>query len=606
MTQDNNISAFSFYNEAPEEGVLVVSVYINGDLLDSKYMLTSVWIRKEINKIGKAELVFRAWSTIEAGENTDSDEPEFTPGNSIRIEAGYLNSAPEESIFEGIIIAQQLDLELRGETTFKIECRDYLYPSTVFPKTSIYTNTDNQTVINTITGNYPPIQATVGTTSTTYDNITQYEVSDWDFMLERARLSGFFIITEGQQTTIDKPDVTADTVYTFTMDENIVDMKGKLQASKQLSKVNVFAWNSKEQKLVSISVDTNSVTNNNQGDLSPEELAEKMGNNELTLQTSEYIDDDSLQQWATAKLLENILKRVKGEVVCKGTAAITAGCMVEIQKVNKHLDGNAFCGAVEHEIKDGNWQTTTYMGYEEEKENTGSSDKKKSNTISGLQIGKVSQIEEDPSKEYNIQVEVPLFKSSEINKIWARMATFWASNQYGSFFIPDVGDEVVLGFFDNDPGKPVILGSLYSSNQSPATEIEKENNTRSIVTKSKLKLQFDEEKKVITLQTPGNNTIEINDDGKSITLTDQNSNKIAMTESGISIESAKSLSLKAQTEISIQAGTELKLKGTSAVNIQGANIEAKADVAFTGKGSASAELSAGGQTIVKGAMVMIN
>ena len=79
-----------------------------------------------------------------------------------------------------------------------------------------------------------------------------------------------------------------------------------------------------------------------------------------------------------------------------------------------------------------------------------------------------------------------------------------------------------------------------------------------------------------------------------------------MTESGISIESAKSLSLKAQTEISIQAGTELKLKGTSAVNIQGANIEAKADVAFTGKGSASAELSAGGQTIVKGAMVMIN
>lgn len=607
MEQSKELSAFSFYNEEPGEGVIVVAVYINGNELDSKYMLSSVWIRKEINKIGKAELVFKAWSTIEAGENTDSDDDVFTPGNSIRIEAGYLNSVPEESIFEGIIIAQQLDLELRGETTFKIECRDYLYPSTMSPKTSIYTNVNNQKVINTIIGNYRPIQATVGTTSTTYDNITQYEVTDWDFMLKMARLSGFFIITEGQQTTIDKPDVIADSVYTFTMDENIVDMKGKLQASKQLSKVNVFAWNSKEQKLVSISVDSSSVTKNNQGDLSPEELAEKMGDNELTLQTSEYIDDDSLQQLATAKLLESILQRVKGEVICKGTAAITAGCTVEIQKVNKHLDGNAFCGAVEHEIKDGNWQTTACMGYEEDKENNNSSSpKNNSNTISGLQIGKVSQIEEDPSKEYNIQVEVPLFKSSEINKIWARLATFWASNQYGSFFIPDVGDEVVLGFFDNDPGKPVILGSLYSSNQSPAAEIEKENNTRSIVTKSRLKLQFDEEKKVITLQTPGKNSIEISDDGKGITLTDQNSNKIAMTENGISIESAKSISLKAKTDISIQAGTELKLKGTSAVTIQGANIEAKADVAFTGKGSASAELSAGGQTVVKGAMVMIN
>ena len=50
----------------------------------------------------------------------------------------------------------------------------------------------------------------------------------------------------------------------------------------------------------------------------------------------------------------------------------------------------------------------------------------------------------------------------------------------------------------------------------------------------------------------------------------------------------------------------MAIKGPSAVNIQGANIEAKADIAFTGKGSASAELSAGGQTVVKGAMVMIN
>lgn len=596
------LTAFSFYSETPEEGVLVVSVYINGEILDSRYMLSSVWVRKEVNKIGKAEVVFGAWSTIESGENTDSDNDEFTPGNSIRIEAGYLNSTQEESIFEGIIVSQQLDLELQGETTIKIECRDYLYPATMVTKTSIYTNTDNQSIINTIIGNYQPIQATVGSTSTTYDNIVQYKTTDWDFILEQARLNGFFILTEGQQTTIDKPDIDASAVYTFIMDDNIVDVKGKLQASRQLSKVQVLAWNSKEQKLVSVVVDNSVIKNNDQGDLSPEELAQKMGDTELTLQTSEYIDDDSLEEWATSQLIESTLQRVNGEISCRGTAEIKAGCMVEIQNVNKHLNGNAFCGAVEHEIKEGNWLTKACMGHKEEDKEKN----KKTNTISGIQIGKVSQIEEDPSKEYNIQVEMPLFKSSEINKIWARLATFWASNQYGSFFIPDVGDEVVIGFFDNDPGKPVILGSVYSSNQAPANEIEKDNKIRSITTKSKLKLEFDEEKKIITLETPGNNSIEMNDDGKSITLTDQNNNKIAMTESGISIESSKSLTLKAKTDISIEAGTEVTIKGPSAVNIQGANIEAKADIAFTGKGSASAELSAGGQTVVKGAMVMIN
>lgn len=611
MSQSSGFTAFSVYDEQPGEGVLTVAIYINGNQLDSKYRLSSVWVRKEVNKIGKAELTFKAWSTIESGEDTDSDNEEFTPGNSIRIEAGYLNTTTEASIFEGIIISQQLEIELKGEATLKIECRDYFYPATIVPKTTVFSNVSDQKVITTIAGNYQPVSATIGSTSTTHTELPQYNTSDWDFMLQRARISGFCIITEGKEATIDEPDVSASPVYTFSFGDNIIGIKGKMQASKQLSKVQVLAWNSKEQKLVSVSVDNNTVTDNDQGDLTADELAEKIGSNELTLQTSEYIDDDSLKKWGAAKLLEETLKRVQGDISCKGTAVITAGCMVSIENVSKHMDGKAFCGAVEHEIKDGSWQTTASMGYQDENttgaagsKNTESNDN--SNKISGLQIGKVAQIEEDPSKEYNIQVEIPLFKSDEVNKVWARLATFWASKQYGAFFIPDVGDEVVIGFFDNDPGKPVVLGSVYSSNQAPANTIEKENKIRSIVTKSKLKLEFDEDKKVITLQTPGNNSLVISDDGKSITLTDQNSNKIAMTTSGISIESSKSLTLKAQTNISIEAGTEVAIKGPSAVNIQGANIEAKADIAFTGKGSASAELSAGGQTVVKGAMVMIN
>ncbi len=133
MSQSNGFTAFSVYDEQPGEGVLSVTIYINGNQLDSKYRLSSVWVRKEVNKIGKAELVFKAWSTIESGEDTDGDNAEFTPGNSIRIEAGYLNTTPEASIFEGIIISQELEIELQGEATLKLECRDYFYPATLVP-----------------------------------------------------------------------------------------------------------------------------------------------------------------------------------------------------------------------------------------------------------------------------------------------------------------------------------------------------------------------------------------------------------------------------------------------------------------------------------------
>lgn len=606
MNLGNNISAFSFYDEEPEEGLISATIYINGNELDAKYMLTSIWVRKEVNKIGKAEVHFKAWSSLPKDDEPDSDDEVFNPGNSIRIEVGYLNSTPEESVFEGVIVAQQLDLELDGDMSFKVECRDYLYTSTIVPRTAIYSDITNSDLISTLIAKYSPIKATIGSTSTTYENLTQYEISDWDFILERARLSGFFIVTEGKETKIDKPNTSSESVHTLTLDKNIIDMKGKLQASKQLSKVEVFAWNSKEQKLVTASATTDTVSGNDQGEISANDLAEKLGSNELVLQTSEYIDDDSLQKWAEAKLLESTLQRVKGTIVCKGTANVKAGCIVKIENVNTHLNGEAFCGAVEHEVKDGMWKTTVCMGFDEGDKNKSDTPKKTSNSIRGLQIGKVAKIEEDPRNEYNIQVEIPLFTSTEINKVWARLSTFWASDKYGSFFIPDVGDEVVLGFFDNDPGKPVILGSLYSSKLKPVAEITKDNFIKSIVTKSQLKLQFDEDKKVITLETPGKNKIIIDDDKKGISLLDQNSNKIVMSDSGISIESAKSITIKAQTDINIQAGTELNLKGTSAVNIKGTNIEAKADVAFTGKGSASAELSAGGQTVVKGAMVMIN
>ena len=65
------------------------------------------------------------------------------------------------------------------------------------------------------------------------------------------------------------------------------------------------------------------------------------------------------------------------------------------------------------------------------------------------------------------------------------------------------------------------------------------NNTKAIVTREKMRIEFNEEKKVITISTPGKNTVEISDDDKHIKLTDQNKNEIVMNSSGISLSSAK-------------------------------------------------------------------
>ena len=78
------------------------------------------------------------------------------------------------------------------------------------------------------------------------------------------------------------------------------------------------------------------------------------------------------------------------------------------------------------------------------------------------------------------------------------------------------------------PGHPVILGGVYGEKHKPPYEYEAKNNTKAIVTREKMRIEFNEEKKVITFSTPGKNTVEISDDDKHIKLTDQNKNEIVM------------------------------------------------------------------------------
>jgi Uncharacterized protein conserved in bacteria len=288
-----------------------------------------------------------------------------------------------------------------------------------------------------------------------------------------------------------------------------------------------------------------------------------------------------------------------------------------------------------HEIKEGEWFTTAGLGIPnsvitEKQDVMSPAASGLLPGIQGLHIGKVMKIDSDPTSEYKIQVEIPALDSENKN-VWARLSNFWSSDKYGAFFIPDIGDEVVLGFFNADPCHAVILGSLYSSKQTPPYEPEKENDIRAIVTKyrlsesrgkarfdyaerevfgpkpkSKMKIEFKEKDKIITIDTPGKNKIVISDKDKSITLEDETKNKIEMSPSGILISSEKEITLKAKTNIIMDAGAAIKQTAKANIEMKGLNIEANAKASLTVKGNAKAEISAAGNTIVKGAMVMIN
>ena len=142
---------------------------------------------------------------------------------------------------------------------------------------------------------------------------------------------------------------------------------------------------------------------------------------------------------------------------------------------------------------------------------------------------------------------------------------------------------MVVGFLGDDPRCPVVLGMCHSS-AKPAPEPGKDaNHRKGYVSREKLKLTFDDEKKIILFETPGGNKLTLSEEEKGIVIEDQNGNKITLDDSGIKVESVKDLMLKASKDM----------------NAEGMNIEVKAQTGFKASGTASAEVS-GASTTIKG------
>jgi uncharacterized protein involved in type VI secretion and phage assembly len=245
--------------------------------------------------------------------------------------------------------------------------------------------------------------------------------------------------------------------------------------------------------------------------------------------------------------------------------------------VNREIDAEILLITQEvHKIENGCWKTQYTFGLESERsftENTTSGINNsqaqigQSNSINGLQIGIVTQIEEDPNNQFRVKVRMPML-SENGEGVWARLATLNASTEMGSYFIPSVDDEVIVGCLGNNPDTPIILGSLYSSSHAMPFPIAQENYLKGFVTKEGTKIMMDDEKKSIELSTKKGNKLTISDDLKGFVIEDENKNKITLNDQGITIESCKDFNIKAKGNIKVE-GMQIAQEASAKMDLKG-------------------------------------
>ncbi|TPN83950.1 type VI secretion system tip protein VgrG [Aquimarina algicola] len=595
--KDREIPVESSYN------VATFDILIDGQVVDQGYQVLSISTTKEINRIPTAKIVLKDGDASEE-TFTISEEEEFIPGKSITIKIG--RDSENQQLFKGVIIKHAIKVIEGGETRLILDCRDEAVKMTIGRHNYYYEESRDSEIMEEVIGRYSGLTNDVEATSISHLEMVQYHATDWDFLLMRAEANAKLVIVDDGTVSIKSPDTSSEAAVAVLFGSTLLDFEAEMDARYQWNSVEAKSWDYGGQEMFEHVTD--SVPIDELGDVNGEELAASISPDRLELRHSGQAIAEELQEWTKSTMQKSRLSKIRGRAKFIGFGDIKPGQLIDLQGLGTRFTGKAYVSAVRQDVYNGSWYTQVQFGLKPDcfsHVNKDIVDVQASGlvpAINGIQIGKVVQLQDDPEGENRILVRLPIIDNSA-RGVWARVATLDAGSAdggvagRGSFFLPEIEDEVIVGFINDDPRDAVILGMLHSSAKPAPLEAEDVNHEKGFVTRSGMRLLFHDETKTITIDTPAGNSITLDEDTTSITIKDQNDNEAIMNPEGIALSSPGDIKIEASGNIDIKAGMNMTLEATQ--------ISAKASASMEVKG-ASTSVSADGITEVKGSLVNIN
>lgn len=163
----------------------------------------------------------------------------------------------------------------------------------------------------------------------------------------------------------------------------------------------------------------------------------------------------------------------------------------------------------------------------------------------------------DPDNQGRVKVKLPWTPDDGGGyEVWARLAVLMAGASRGTWFIPDVGDEVLVLFEGGDARRPYVVGALWNGSDSPPETMDGAGNNykKSIVSRRDIRITLDdtEGQEAVTIKTP-QQSIEIKDGGRSVEIKDANGNSVKLDSSGMTVIASAQVKVQAST-MQVDAG----------------------------------------------------
>lgn len=579
-------------------------VKINGTALSTDIMsrLISAEVEQNILLPSMFSLVFDNKAMQGSGITVKVSDP-------VEVSMGQKTTQP---LLKGEVTAIELDQLGNGTTVFIIRGYDKLHRLQRGQKTRTFKDVTLSDLVSKLAGE-AGLSADAESTTPTYKYVMQNNETNYEFLQRRAFRLGMELFADDTKLKLRKPP--KDEGVELIWSQNLTRVYARKSGYDPVDGAIVRGWDVLKKEAI---VGTHD--------------GEK---GKFNASKNSAVYWTVTNQGEAEKVAKSIVEDAAGhsdylEAFCLGDGELKPGKKVTIKKVDENFSGKYYISAARHIYNRGSYTTELYCTGRHPATMVSLTDQadavNQNPVVPGFVVGIVTNNKDDEGKMDRVKVKFPTLpqdNGKDIESDWARLALPMAGNDRGFFCLPEVNDEVLVGFVNGDINQPYVVGALWNGKDKPHTLHTQEDavagdgkvNIRRFKTRVGHTLTFNDspdKPRIEIIDKTTKNKIVIDSKENLITVYSEKDilieakETITMKAKNVKINTTESIASSAQKDFTVDAKSNVTMKATAKVDIKGTGGADFAGATVNVKGDGKTTVSAGGMTEIKGATVKIN
>ena len=413
-----------------------------------------------------------------------------------------------------------------------------------------------------------------------HDYIFQENQTNMEFLRERAIRIGFELYIKDNELHFCPPESQGKLDLTWLKDIN--SFRVRVSSAEQVDSVEVRGWDYQQKRAIIAEANSEKILTKNQNGSGKEVSGKFNSTPKVTV-----VDRPIFSNAEADKIAQGLYNQLAGEYVCadgkgEGNPEIQVGKIITLSEMGKY-DGEYYITETRHLYNQRIYTTDfTVRGLRGGNLLNLLSSPRNLKPAQTFLVGIVTD-NKDPEKWGRVKVKFPTLTEDHASN-WARVVAIGAGNDRGFDCLPEINDEVLVGFEHGDIHRPYVIGGVWNGQDAPPESVTNsvQNDKvrlRTIKTRTGHVFQFVEEdkggskagvyltttkghqvnlndsQKKIEIKTTGGHEVIMNDQGKAITIKTTGGHEIKMDDLGANI------SIKSTGNIDINANGIITLKG---------------------------------------------